>query len=170
MTDKTENVREVIARASIRGSYGEDAERHAFEFHTGHEADAYRSADAILTALQSAGMQVVEDDRPEFKGSAMAKVMSYNEMHEQAVELGYPSMLEALEDLDRLKAEMLVVSTPSGVVGLVEALEPFARCAEIWIADDEEDDECVRLNLPAKHYRQALVAFRNHTKEPKDDN
>jgi hypothetical protein len=54
--------------------------------------------DIALSALQSI------DPQPEIVGDPLCKIVSYNQCHEEAVELGYPSLTEALEDLERLKA------------------------------------------------------------------
>jgi len=65
------------------------------------------------------------DDRPDIPGDPLAKVMSYNDLHDDALQLGYPSILEALEDLERHR-ELLV--------DLAEALE--AALDEVSCADD----------------------------------
>lgn len=46
--------------------------------------------------------ELVIDPRPDIVGSPLAKVMSYNDAHEDAVAMGYPSLTEALEHLEEL--------------------------------------------------------------------
>lgn len=43
------------------------------------------------------------DGRPDIQGDPKAKIMGYNDLHEDAVALGYPSILEALEALERMR-------------------------------------------------------------------
>lgn len=44
--------------------------------------------------------------------------------------------------------------------GLREALEPFAKCCEDWISDDEDDEEWAKFRLLIKDYRRASVAMK----------
>ena len=61
------------------------------------EAAFEAGADAALSAMQG-------DGRPDLVGSLECKIASYNEFHELAVAMGYPSMTEAFEHLSELKA------------------------------------------------------------------
>ena len=56
-----------------------------------------QDAFAALSTMQG-------DDRPDLVGNPECKIASYNEFHEIAVGMGYPSMTEAFEHLSELKA------------------------------------------------------------------
>lgn len=45
----------------------------------------------------------IVDPQPEIQGDLICKVISYNQTHEDAVAMGYPSVLEALEHLSELR-------------------------------------------------------------------
>jgi|TARA_R100000479_G_scaffold176487_1_gene131362 hypothetical protein len=45
------------------------------------------------------------DDRPDIPGDPIAKIASYNDCHEEALRMGYPSMTEALEHLHELRTQ-----------------------------------------------------------------
>lgn len=64
------------------------------EGHDG-ENDAPREAAAAILAM--AEEREALDGRPDIQGDPKAKIMGYNDLHEDAVALGYPSILEALE-------------------------------------------------------------------------
>lgn len=60
----------------------------------------FRRAAATLATLSPAS----HDSRPDLPGSPEAKIESYNTAHEDAVEMGYPSLTEALEHLGELRS------------------------------------------------------------------
>lgn len=98
--------------------------------------------EAELAALRSrVGLEGAEDGidyNPEIPGDLPAKVESYNQMHAIALDLGYPSILEALEGLSQ--------PSPDNTAPLVEALRNsllIARC-RTDLTDNEKEmlDDC----------------------------
>mgnify|MGYP006053237341 CR=1 FL=1 len=73
------------------------------------------------------------DEKPEW-GSVGAKVETYNEFREIALEMGYPSMTEAFEDLATLRAK-------------VAELETQLRGATIMFADTADTIATLRADL-----------------------
>lgn len=71
----------------------------------------------------------VVDPQPEIIGDPLCKIVSYNQAHEVAVEMGYPSLTEALEHLDELRApttpENSELVTQAGGVGELVELREF---------------------------------------------
>lgn len=55
-----EELRALIAFAAIEGSAGPRAAKHDYKFETANWTNALRSADAILTALDEAGVQMIQ--------------------------------------------------------------------------------------------------------------
>lgn len=85
------------------------------------------------------GVYVV-DPQPEIIGDPLCKIVSYNQTHEDAVEMGYPSITEALEHLDELRTTPPAVADVAGLVGeLKETLTPFAELCENFVGEDEDD-------------------------------
>jgi hypothetical protein len=80
--------------------------------------------------------------RAQAEPSEPAKLLAYEHAHETAKELGYPSLTEALEDLDRLKA----APNPSGE--LLEAAKPFLDFAEGRMFDMLPDSEPMTKGSP----------------------
>jgi hypothetical protein len=72
-------------------------------------AGEYDDAAPIIRAFarhrsqETARSAELVDNRPDLVGDPVCKVASYNECHEDAVSLGYPSLTEALEHLSELK-------------------------------------------------------------------
>lgn len=58
---------------------------------------------AITSALGGAGEREALDDRPHISGAPVCKIAAYNDAHEDAVGMGYPSLTEALEHLSELR-------------------------------------------------------------------
>ncbi len=69
------------------------------------QAAAQISSDRLRIAALRAKPDDGVDDRPDL-GSPDCKIITYNEFHELAVEMGYPSMTEAFEHLDELRAQL----------------------------------------------------------------
>lgn len=65
------------------------------------------------------------DNQPSIPGSVSAKIESYNDMHQQARDMGYHSILEAFEHLDEIKKgtnidESLIEDMAKSIWGDVE--------------------------------------------------
>ena len=84
---------------------------------------SFDTEEAAITAWNTRTNNHAElvDDRPDFVGDPICKIASYNECHETALELGYPSLTEALEHLSELK------ESHSPHAELVEALRDIAE-------------------------------------------
>lgn len=86
--------------------------RQVLAAHTKPEAFGILTADEAIAAMlafhpidKDAGTGREEiDDSPEIPGDLWSKVTTYNDMHKIAVELGFPSILEALESITPIKA------------------------------------------------------------------
>lgn len=83
----------------------------------------------------------VIDPQPEIAGDPLCKIVAYNQMHETAVELGYPSVTEALEHLDELRSD-------SRIGGEVEIIRELIGTYEELIehlGDDMGDSRRTRI-------------------------
>lgn len=89
---------ERAAQAYLDANETADRQRNVQAYFAVREAE--NALRAALAAMDRA--PGVDDSRPDFVGSPQAKIEAYNQMHETAVELGYPSILEALEALEDL--------------------------------------------------------------------
>jgi hypothetical protein len=68
--------------------------------------------------------------------------------------------LQSVEFVRRQARAITAYNLARPVQGLVEALRPFAECAE-QISDDEDDEEWAKFRLLIKNYRAARTALAN---------
>jgi len=155
MTTEQESVREAIARIIDPAAFIKFV-----EYQKTRQREALAKADAILDRIDStptASGELVIDPQPELAGSALCKVMSYNWAHEDAVRMGYPSLTEALEHLDELRAAQPPASPDDALIAdeltgctmpeLLERLPTAERLATIA----EQLDRLVKIcNLSKK--------------------
>lgn len=72
----------------------------------------------LSTLRPSPDSASIIDPQPEIVGDPVCKIVSYNQAHEDAVEMGYPSITEALEHLDELRAERASIRAEATLEGV----------------------------------------------------
>lgn len=89
--------------------------------------------------------EYVVDPQPEIAGAPISKIVSYNQAHEDAVEMGYPSLTEALEHLSELRSPV-AESTPT------DAATETYRC--LACGSNNHEHRCTERKAPVEVERE----------------
>lgn len=105
------------------------------------------------------------DARPDIQGDPEAKIASYNDAHQTAKDMGYPSLTEALEHLEELRAthpsgDARELADPQVVVaGKLLTIKPGAPeiallCRAIFRASFADDEDEVLVNQKYQEWEE----------------